>query len=96
MSRNAFPKIEREQAQAMALREHAAMERKHDVIPVPASELAELKRDAGRYRWLREQKHMDIAACWFLPSEPPFYAFNAPCTTTEIDAAIDAAMQANK
>jgi hypothetical protein len=28
MSRNAFPKIEREQAQAMALREHAAMERK--------------------------------------------------------------------
>jgi hypothetical protein len=36
---------------------------------------------------------MDIAACWFLPTEPPF---NAPSTPSEIDAAIDAAMQANK
>jgi hypothetical protein len=68
----------------------------HRVVPVPASELAELRRDAGRYRWLRVRKHMDIAACWFLPSEPPFGRANTPSTPTEIDAAIDAAMQANK
>jgi hypothetical protein len=53
MSRNAFLKIEREQAQATALREHNAMERKHDVVPVPASDLAELRRDAERYRAIR-------------------------------------------
>jgi hypothetical protein len=94
MSRNAFHKIEREEAQAAALREHNAMERKHDVVPVPASELAALRRDAERYRWLRDQKHWDIAARWFLHAdEPPFSARNTPA---EIDWAIDAAMQANK
>jgi hypothetical protein len=65
----------------------------HCVVPIAAAELAYLQRDAARYRWIREQKHMDIAACWFLPTEPPF---NAPSTPSEIDAAIDAAMQANK
>jgi hypothetical protein len=63
------------------------------VVQVTAAELAELRRDAWRYRWLRDQKHIDIAAWWFLPVETSKVTPNAP---TEIDAAIDAAMQANK
>lgn len=44
-------------------------------------------RDAARYRWLRQQKNMDLAAIWVLP-------VNAPVTETpdEVDAAIDAAI----
>jgi hypothetical protein len=46
-------------------------------------------KDAARYRWLRRQKHVDIAAQWFLSTEAPFCA---PSLPAEIDAAIDAAM----
>jgi hypothetical protein len=66
----------------------------HHVILIRASELAELQRDADRYRWLRQQEDFAMSANYFLPVEAPYVT---PGTSlTEVDAAIDAAMQANK
>jgi hypothetical protein len=59
----------------------------HDAILVPAFELAELRRDAERWRWFRKLDRFgitDLASGAFI---------DAP---HEMDAAIDAAMQANK
>lgn len=48
-------------------------------------------QDAARYRWLRVQKHADIAACWYLPAHCDPKDFDTPEAR---DAAIDAAIQA--
>ncbi len=41
--------------------------------------------DAARYRWLREQEHVEIASAWFLPTSEPV------ASGAELDAAIDRA-----
>lgn len=52
-----------------------------------AEALAEsYKRDAERYRWLREQSTADIYACWYPPTFPEMGD-----TPEQRDAAIDAA-----
>jgi hypothetical protein len=56
----------------------------HDVIQVPASELAALRQNAARYLWLRDQSNQDAAD--FL------HSFCGPA----LDDEIDAAMQENK
>jgi hypothetical protein len=61
----------------------------HDVILVPASELAELRRDAERYRW--SQKNAVIVAGWPDSAYASHEAFGAA-----IDAAIEAEKQADK
>lgn len=53
-------------------------------IPYRATRLA--LEDAARYRWLRDQPHADIAACWLLPNDVDA---NSP---EELDAAIDKAL----
>ena len=52
-------------------------------------EIAGLRADALRYRWIRGNEHMDIAACWLITAKTPY----APQTAEELDAAIDAALQ---
>lgn len=54
-----------------------------------ARTIAELRRDAMRYRWIRSQPHRYVAACWLLPKviEDSAEAF---------DAAIDAAIERAK
>ena len=53
-----------------------------------AARVAELEPDAERYRWLRVQRHADIAACWYLPVLPQDYPVDTP---EQRDIAIDAA-----
>jgi hypothetical protein len=59
----------------------------HDVVPVLASELAALRRDAGRYRWWRQ---------FWVSDCPTMGSLTDAETVEDVDAAIDAAMQANK
>jgi hypothetical protein len=65
----------------------------HDAVPISASELAELRRDAGRYRWIREQQDLPNAAIWLMPVD---FEFAELVTPTVFDAAIDTMMQTNK
>lgn len=51
---------------------------------IPAHEKDDA-HDAARYRWLRDQEHIDIAACWFLPKDEP------TDKDIDLDAAIDRA-----
>jgi len=53
--------------------------------------LKEVEADAGRYKWVRSQKHIDIAACWLVAAKVP-----VPETPEELDAAIDAARAEGK
>jgi len=55
-----------------------------------ATDEAALRKDAERYRWLRVQRHADIAACWYLPVMPQEYPVDTP---EQRDAAIDAAIK---
>jgi len=57
-----------------------------------------LRKDAERYRWLRD-KALDVAACWERGGQQePWCVIGTcaddavPCSDTELDAAIDAAM----
>jgi hypothetical protein len=58
MSRDAFPKIEREYAEAQARQEHAKMERgegatlsgSHQIIQVPADDYRQLQLEAALWR----------------------------------------------
>lgn len=43
------------------------------------------QRDAARYRWLRAQEHVDIAACWLVKGDAD--------TPEQLDEAIDDAMR---
>jgi hypothetical protein len=63
----------------------------HDVIPIPASELSTLRRNAARYLWLRDDIADSSKCLGYLPE-----CLNAVASPSEMDEAIDAAMQANK
>lgn len=64
----------------------------------PYAVITALQADARRYRWLRAQEEISIAACWLLPvdyvrdrAKPlPATIIKSP---EELDAAIDAAMK---
>lgn len=57
--------------------------------PTPAAQGADA-RDAARYRWLREQRDVEIGACYFLPISQPLLP--RPYKPADLDAAIDAAI----
>jgi hypothetical protein len=65
----------------------------HRVVPVPASELDALRRDAGRYRWIREQQDLPNAAIWLMPVD---FEFTELVTPTVFDSAIDTVMKSNR
>ena len=63
-----------------------------------AEEIMRLRKDAERYRWLRD-KALDVVACWERGGQQePWCVIGTcaddavPCSGTELDAAIDAAM----
>ena len=55
-----------------------------------AALLREQSKDARRYRWLRVQRHADIAACWYLPAHCDPAAFDTP---EKRDEALDRAIE---
>lgn len=87
----------------LGYRDESGMLIKQDAIPIDfaqgmerqrnalAARVAELEPDAERYRWLRVQRHADIAACWYLPVLPQDYPVDTP---EQRDIAIEAARSA--
>ena len=60
------------------------------IVRRAAALLREQSKDARRYRWLRVQRHADIAACWYLPAHCDPAAFDTP---EKRDEAIDCAIE---
>ena len=67
------------------------LEDSHKAYELLFRENAELRKDAERYRWLREQSDDDF--CFAVVKNPHFDVYETP---QELDAAIDAAIDAAK
>lgn len=69
----------------------------HDAVLVPAAELAELRRDAARYRWLRNSAVMSDdspwCAYWHKDADGNLLATHGPQDGAGLDTLIDATMQ---
>lgn len=59
-------------------------------VPVDADELAGLRRDAERYRWLRDRMSLED-----IPDEHPEWSTPSDHESAKVDAAIDTALAAN-
>lgn len=57
-----------------------------DILEKRDREIAELRTDAMRYRWIRKSDQMETAACYLLPVH-----YDVPKTPEEFDAAISRA-----
>jgi hypothetical protein len=70
----------------------------HDAVPIAASEIAELRLNAGRYRWLRDSAVTSDSGPWCVDfdSEVRTHDNISSRDGEELDRLIDAAMQANK
>jgi hypothetical protein len=73
----------------------ADTERISGAVTVPADKLAELQREAARYRWLRQQHWNEAPMCVVMqPRQAVKLGHDCPALD-RLDAAIDEAMAAD-
>jgi hypothetical protein len=70
----------------------------HDAVLISASELAELRKNAARYQWLRDSALMSDNSPWCVDFDTPLKLLTeiSPRDGEDLDQLIDAAMKANK